>query len=194
MPRMENQPNTVADALRANVATLMEWRGIHAAQLGRRMAAIGFDGWKHRKTAVRFLRPTRQARKTISPDELVGLALVLETTVEMLLSGDIDEASEHIRATGYTVGTWRLVGGEVLNTVADADSASNPTALTPHGIRWSRNDSPNTQGIDVNAKARATLDDLRSIIEEGGVPVPDDYYSMSLDDILGLLREERGES
>jgi len=191
MSHMGTQQSTVTDALRANVTTLMRWRNVTAAQLGRRMEAIGFDGWKHRRTAVRFLKPAEGARKSISPDELMGLALVLDTTVEMLLSSDLDtmEKTRMLRG-GYRVGDWPLHAVQIQRIVFDSDVRGNPSALTHAGIRWSPEDTPQT---NIEALTIAGRSSVREALEHIGAAIPDGIDSMSLDELWELLLAVRAE-
>ncbi len=129
---MEPQDSTLTDALRSNATVLMGWRNITPAQLGRRMAALGFDGWRHHKTAIRFLTPTPQARKSVSPDELMGLALTLDTTIDVLLTGNLEGAEVNNYAIGDFAVTARDAKLRTYNETADSFPRSNST----HGVLW----------------------------------------------------------
>jgi transcriptional regulator with XRE-family HTH domain len=71
----------------ANVKTVMRWRGLHQEDLADRMASLGHEAWRHRRTINRMLNNQRR----IDIDELFALALALETTAGTLLAPDISK-------------------------------------------------------------------------------------------------------
>ena len=74
-------PTTYADVLARNIRAARNRADLGQASVSARMTALGFQGW-HPQT----VSSTEKARRRVTAEEVVGLALALETTVQRLLT------------------------------------------------------------------------------------------------------------
>lgn len=111
-------PTSYADVIVRNIRGMRSRKGLDQSELVERMRALGFTNW-HRQTISRVERGDRR----IQAEELLGLAVALETTMPALLTAlDDDKAVEfpsgqvvdaaYVRAlaTGFNDGSVKWKG------------------------------------------------------------------------------------
>lgn len=80
-------PTSYGDAVAANVRAMRVRKQLQQRDVVERMRDLGFDKW-HRQTISRVENGDRR----LSPEEVLGLALVLSTSIAVLLGVPDDEA------------------------------------------------------------------------------------------------------
>ena len=121
-----------------NAAWLLRLRGLSQAEFARRMKGMSLTAWSQEKVVRRFLRGERQ----LKPTELLTVALVLETTVQALMTPDLERWATKRTAMGTVqIGPLRLGASELAVVLADPDHTHDPLGSTlPSGVAFKERD------------------------------------------------------
>jgi hypothetical protein len=196
-------PNDVAAE---NVGYFLGSRGISRRELAQRMNALGLPAWKHEKTVRRVL--DAEKRKRITTDELVALALALETTVETLLTPGVehyveDGSGDLASYKPFTkVGDLSMTKIPFLSVISSRSKSARPT---PHEIgslparrllweEWDRDRDegrpPRFAGRDPETEFLASMrSDIRRLYESLELEVPDDLDTSDVDALNDYFRQ-----
>jgi transcriptional regulator with XRE-family HTH domain len=119
---------TIEAVIAENARWLMQQRGLSQSEFARRMNALWLTAWRDEKVVRRFLRGERQ----LKPTELVAVALVLETTVQALMTPGLERwATERIGMGAVNIGPLTVFSGDVATLLADKDHMDKPLASRP---------------------------------------------------------------
>jgi len=126
-------PTTFSNVLGGNIRARRSRLGLSQADVVERMRDLGFTAW-HKPTLGNVERGQRRAQA----EEVLGLAISLETTVQYLMSPELfDEPVE--LPSGLS-----LIAGQVRSLIfgvsgMDSERSSVQGARDVRGIRWQGN-------------------------------------------------------
>lgn len=130
-------PTTYADVLARNIRAARSRLGLGQESLATRMRALGYEAWLRQTVGS-----TERGRRRPTAEEILGLAVCLETTVHHLMSPLLQDGPVELPAgLLLTAGQVRaLVFGWGLND-AQLPGSGVQDARDGRGIRW-HDDSP----------------------------------------------------
>ncbi len=160
-----------------NAKWLLRQRGLSQAEFARRMKGMSLTAWKEEKVVRRFLRGERQ----LKPTELLAVALILETTVQVLMMPNLEESvTQRGSFDSVRVGPLQLYGRELATLLADEDHRRRPLgSQLPSGVVFEEADAeriPKWRAPDMWDDAR---DAVRRLSAQAFLPIPDDVDTAS---------------
>lgn len=94
MADKRNPPGPISEAVRANIQQRRETKNLGYAKLARKLEEIG------QPIPELGLRRIEEGNRRVDPDELVALAMALETSPSTLLMPVVNESTEMVPVTG----------------------------------------------------------------------------------------------
>lgn len=164
-----------------NARWLLRQRGMSQSEFARRMNGLARTAWKEEKVVRRFLREERQLR----PTDLLAVALILDTTVQALMTPDLERwATERIAVGAVHIGPLTVFSGDLSAILADPDHLKNPLAVKPPaGVEFTKDFSDRLP----EWRARSYLDEwrnkVRTLLTHAYIPIPDDLDSATAEEL-----------
>ncbi len=136
------------------------------------MNGMSLTAWKDEKVVRRFLRGERQ----LKPTELLAVALILETTVQALMTPDLERwATEHAAIDRVRVGPLLLHRTELAVLLADEDHSMDPLgSKLPSGVVFEEEGTERIPSWRAPDFWDDTRDNVRELFTQAYLPVPDD--------------------
>jgi len=145
------------------------------------MNGMNLTAWKEEKVVRRFLRGERQ----LKPTELLAVALILETTVQALMTPDLERwATKRIAMDTVHVGPLRLGASDLAVVLADPDHTHDPLGSSvPSGVAFEERGeerSPYWRDPDWDNEIRITA---LGMAAQHSIPIPFDVDAASTEQL-----------
>ena len=136
------------------------------------MNGMSLTAWKDEKVVRRFLRGQRQ----LKPTELLAVALILETTVQALMTPNLETwATRGVGFGRVLVGSLALHIIELATLLADQDHIQNPLgSKLPSGAVFEEEGQERVPSWRPHDHIEAWRDRVRGFFAQAFLPVPDD--------------------
>jgi transcriptional regulator with XRE-family HTH domain len=170
-----------------NAKWLLRQRGLSQAEFARRMNGMSLTAWKDEKVVRRFLRGQRQ----LKPTELLAVALILETTVQVLMMPGLEQVvTQHGTFDRVRVGPLLLHGSELAVLLADKDHSHNPLRRElPSGVVFAEEGKERIPSWRAPDMWDALRDSVRGLSAQAYLPIPDDVDTASPDQLQAYMLE-----